>query len=68
MGSITVLPGVGGVVHKGEEIGFFEFGGSSIALVFEYGRVTFDADLVQHAQARVEDFVHVATRIATANS
>ncbi len=35
-------------VHaKGDEKGFFSFGGSSLILLFEHGRITFDADLLQ---------------------
>lgn len=32
-------------VKKGEEIGLFQFGGSSIVVAFEQGRIRFDEDL-----------------------
>lgn len=34
-------------VEKGEEKGYFSFGGSAMVLLFEKGRVTFDPDLLQ---------------------
>lgn len=41
-------------VKKGEEKGYFEFGGSCIALFFEKGRVEFDADLIRNTQQELE--------------
>src|SRR3989344_2992740 len=41
-------------VKKGDEKGYFEFGGSCIALLFEKGRVTFDADLTANTQKGIE--------------
>ena len=35
-------------VKKGDEKGFFEFGGSALLIFFEKGRITFDADLLGH--------------------
>jgi phosphatidylserine decarboxylase len=32
-------------VKKGEEIGLFQYGGSSIVVAFEQGRIRFDEDL-----------------------
>lgn len=32
-------------VKKGDEIGLFQFGGSSILVAFEQGRIQFDDDL-----------------------
>ncbi|PIS02302.1 MAG: phosphatidylserine decarboxylase [Chlamydiae bacterium CG10_big_fil_rev_8_21_14_0_10_42_34] len=41
-------------VKKGDEKGFFEFGGSCIALLFEKNRVVFDADLIANTQNGLE--------------
>lgn len=35
----------GHAVEKGDEIGLFQFGGSSIIVAFEHGRIEFDEDL-----------------------
>ncbi|ODQ51658.1 hypothetical protein SAICODRAFT_26420, partial [Saitoella complicata NRRL Y-17804] len=35
----------GAEIKKGEEVGIFEFGGSSIIVAFEKGRIEFDEDL-----------------------
>lgn len=37
-------------VKKGEEKGYFEFGGSCIVLLFEKGRIHFDADFITNTQ------------------
>lgn len=43
-------------VKKGEEKGFFEFGGSCLVLLFEENRVAFDPDLVENTQRGFETF------------
>ncbi len=35
-------------VKKGDEKGYFEFGGSALLIFFEPGKITFDSDLVGH--------------------
>lgn len=35
----------GHYVKKGKEIGYFEYGGSAILVVFEKGKIKFDDDL-----------------------
>jgi phosphatidylserine decarboxylase len=41
-------------VRKGDEKGYFEFGGSCVVLLFEKGRVQFDADLIRHSNRLIE--------------
>jgi phosphatidylserine decarboxylase len=41
-------------VKKGEEKGYFEFGGSCLALLFEKGAITFDADLIANTEKGLE--------------
>ena len=38
-------------VAKGEEKGYFRFGGSCVITVYEPGKVTWDADLIEHGRA-----------------
>jgi phosphatidylserine decarboxylase len=39
---------------KGEEKGYFSFGGSSLLLLFEKGGISFDADLIQASKEKIE--------------
>ncbi len=41
-------------VRKGEEKGYFSFGGSCIVLLFEKGQIEFDADLVRNSENGLE--------------
>ena len=50
---------VPGPCQRGAEKGFFQFGGSTIALLFEPGAIAFDEDLVTDSAAGLE--VHVRT-------
>lgn len=43
-----------GRVERGQEKGYFRFGGSTLVLVFEPQRVTFDSDLVQDSHSGLE--------------
>ncbi|MGR3973945.1 MAG: archaetidylserine decarboxylase [Candidatus Rhabdochlamydia sp.] len=40
--------------HKGDEKGYFSFGGSSLILLFEPNVIQFDADLVAHSAQGIE--------------
>lgn len=51
------------VIEKGEEVGFFEFGGSSIVVAFEPGRIQFDADLKEASSQLIEMDVEVGMRM-----
>ena len=41
-------------VKKGDEKGYFEFGGSCLVLLFEENRIAFDADLVENTNKGLE--------------
>ncbi len=41
-------------VHKGEEKGFFSFGGSCVILLFEKNRIIFDRDLIENSKQNLE--------------
>lgn len=41
-------------IEKGEEVGFFEFGGSSVVVAFEPGRIAFDEDLKEASKSLIE--------------
>ena len=53
-------------VRKGDEIGLFEFGASSIIVLFEKGRIKWDQDLVNWSKQRIMVDVEVGMRIGEA--
>jgi phosphatidylserine decarboxylase len=52
-----------GAVERGQEKGVFRFGGSAMVLLFEPGRVVFDADLLADSAAGVETRVRMGEAI-----
>jgi len=46
--SVTLTAEVGVTLAKGEEFGYFSFGGSDIVTLFEAGKVAFDAKVGKH--------------------
>jgi len=52
-----------GPVQRGQEKGYFQFGGSTLVLLFEPGQVTFDPDLVRDSAAGLEVQVRTGARI-----
>jgi phosphatidylserine decarboxylase len=55
-----------GVVKAGQEKGFFQFGGSTIVLLFQRDRIQFDADLLQHSAAQLETQIKAGNSIGRA--
>ncbi|RXZ69786.1 phosphatidylserine decarboxylase [Fusobacterium necrophorum] len=53
-------------VSKGEEKGYFEFGGSTCLLLFEKGKVQLDEDLLEHTKKGIETKVYVGEKIGYA--
>jgi phosphatidylserine decarboxylase len=66
VGSIRQTYTPGATVAKGDEKGYFAFGGSSVAVLFEKGRIEFDADLVKNTAAGIETYARVGERMAQA--
>jgi len=56
----------GSHVEKGDEVGLFEFGGSSIIVVFESGRIKWDEDLKLWSNRRIMVDVEVGMSIGRA--
>ncbi|MDP7398340.1 MAG: phosphatidylserine decarboxylase, partial [Lentisphaeria bacterium] len=53
-------------VRKMQERGYFEFGGSTIVLLLEHGRVRLDPDLIEQSANGFETLVQVGETIGTA--
>jgi len=54
-----------GPVRRGQEKGYFQFGGSTLALLFEPGRILFDEDLVFDSEKGLETQIQTGSRIGT---
>lgn len=64
VGSIVQNQSVGSRVIKGEEKGYFKFGGSTVILFFKQGEIELDPDLIEHTKAGYETKVNMGERIA----
>jgi phosphatidylserine decarboxylase len=53
-------------VSRGQEKGYFDFGGSTIVLAFAPGAITFDEDLVANSAKDIETLVRAGERIGRA--
>jgi phosphatidylserine decarboxylase/Ca2+-binding EF-hand superfamily protein len=62
-GSVHVTLEEGEKVAKGTPHGLFQYGGSTVILLFQPKRIVFDNDLVQSSRDGVETFVPVNSRI-----
>lgn len=52
-------------VAKGDEKGFFRFGGSAVITLFERGRVRLAPDLLEQSARRVELYAHMGDRLGS---
>ena len=59
VGSTVLTVKEGQRVKRGEEFGYFKFGGSTIVLVFEKDRVSFDEDILDNSRGAIETLVRV---------
>lgn len=64
VGSIVQTYRAGTQVHRGDEKGYFKFGGSTCVMFFEQGAINFDQDLIENSQNSVETLVKMGERIA----
>ncbi|RDB20431.1 Phosphatidylserine decarboxylase proenzyme 3, partial [Hypsizygus marmoreus] len=63
VGSIKTTVQEGEYVLRGQEFGYFAFGGSTIVLLFERGAVEWDEDLLINGRASLETLVRVGMGI-----
>ena len=54
----------GNIVEKGQEKGYFKFGGSTVVLLFEKGKIKIDNDLLENTNKDLETEVKMGERIA----
>ncbi|KAG8812553.1 hypothetical protein FRC17_001975 [Serendipita sp. 399] len=63
VGTIVTTVNEGDEVKRGQEYGYFAFGGSTIVTIFQKGMVTWDQDLLDNSKAPLETLVRVGMRI-----
>ena len=57
VGSTVITRKAGEKVQRAEELGYFQFGGSTILLLFEPGRMEYDDDLTDNSNGALETLV-----------
>jgi phosphatidylserine decarboxylase len=65
VGSIIQHQAQGGVCRRGQEKGYFQFGGSTVIVVLEPQRVQIDADIVAHSGRGIETLVRYGEAVGT---
>ncbi|THZ84341.1 hypothetical protein D6C84_04173 [Aureobasidium pullulans] len=63
VGSTVITRKTGEQVKRAEELGYFKFGGSTLLLLFEPGKMLFDDDLVDNSNGALETLVRVGMSI-----
>ncbi len=63
VGTIQQTYTPGRLVSKGEEKGFFAFGGSSTITIFEAGTICLDSDLVENSANQIELYARIGSRM-----
>lgn len=66
IGSIVDNFKAGSVWRRGDEVGFFQYGGSTVVMFFQPGKVVVDDDLLHFSDLHVETFTEVGTQIGVA--
>lgn len=63
VGSTILSVKVEDEIKRGDEVGYFKFGGSTIVLLFERKHFQFDSDLIENSNACVETLIRVGQSI-----
>jgi phosphatidylserine decarboxylase len=63
VGSVVHTSEVGKPFKRMDEHGYFKFGGSTIILLFQKGRVAFDADLIANSSTSLETLVRMGNSL-----
>jgi phosphatidylserine decarboxylase len=68
VGSTVITRQAGEKVSRAEELGYFKFGGSTLILLFEEGKIKFDSDLVENSRGALETLVRSNPPLAAPNT
>lgn len=52
-------------VNKGDEMGYFAFGGSTIVILVDSKKISIDKDLIENTKNKMETFVRMGEKIAS---
>ena len=63
VGSIILTCKEGETVARGDELGYFKFGGSTIILIIPKGKIQFDSDLTKNSNEGIETLVKVGMSV-----
>lgn len=63
VGSIVLTSSEGQQVQRMDEHGYFKFGGSTILLFFEKGRIEFDSDLLSNSATSLETLIKMGNSL-----
>lgn len=63
VGSIAHTKKEGEQVKRGEEMGYFRYGGSTVINVFQKGALEWDGDLIENGKVPIETVVKVGEQI-----
>jgi len=66
VGSINFTAKEKDTLKKGDELGYFAFGGSTVLMFFEKGKITFDQDLVVNSIKPIETLVKMGESLGKA--
>jgi phosphatidylserine decarboxylase len=64
----AAAPAAPTVYNKGDELGYFAYGGSSILVAFEPGRVQFDQDLLDFSEKQQEVVMRMGEHVGVAKA
>ncbi|RYC65071.1 hypothetical protein CHU98_g1165 [Xylaria longipes] len=63
VGSTVITRQEGEHVRRAEELGYFKFGGSTIVVLFEPGRMLYDEDLVDNSNSALETLIRAGMSV-----
>jgi phosphatidylserine decarboxylase len=66
VGSVVLTSGEDVLVTKGDELGYFQFGGSTLLLLFQNDRISFDQDLLFNSAKQQETLVKMGMSLGKA--
>jgi len=65
VGSLNTTFEANTLVEKGQEMGYFAFGGSTVVLIFDSKHFKIDADLLLNTKNNIETYLHMGDQLAS---
>jgi len=63
VGSIIETYQANSEVKKGDEMGYFAFGGSTVVILIDSNKITIDKDIIENTKNKIETFVKMGEKI-----